>query len=259
MVLFIFMFSMNSHAARKIADIDFENNTIDPYGYAKNTWYPVNPPEILQYVTGHTGMALRTSHNSDDGGGDLQIEFPFPDTNEVYIKWWVKYESDYWGNCGSIWNVKWLWTGTGTYVNHTENIFQGYSDGKIGFNSYQTEPNFRAFSSSGVPYKFGDWMKVEIYWKQSTGGGTNADGIFRQTVNDTVCINETKLVTGDIGNNIIKSPALKASCDCAAGKGWWQIDDFEVWDGMPDGSSDKSSEDFTPPAQPSGVTTTISQ
>lgn len=243
----------NVRAASKIADIDFENSLVNSLGGAVAVGNPTGTPleaeQIVSYVPGINGLAARSSHNDDDDAGDLTIQIPFPETDEVYIKWWVKYEPEYWGLCSnSIWNVKWFWTGAGTYVNHTENIFQSYSNGNIGFNSYQSEPNVDSFSDNGVAYVFGDWMKVETYWKQSSGSGTNADGIFRLTVNDEISINETALITGDIGDEPIYSPALKASCDCLTGEGWWQLDDFEVWDGLPE-----EGDDIIAPESPSGL------
>ena len=230
-VLLILFFASNCFAAQKIAQIDFEDTTTDRYGNASILWYPT--PGNIQYVSGHTGKAVRTSHNNDDGGGDFEITIGMPESGELYIKWWVKYDAEYWGYCGSIWNVKWLWHGPGDAENHTEHTFQYYNNGSIGFNSFQSAPNLVSFSSTSVPYTFGDWMKVEIYWKQSTGNGTNADGIFWCRVNDVVRINQTSLVTGRI-TYPVRSPSMKATCDCETGKGWWQIDSYEAWDGMPD-------------------------
>lgn len=244
-MLYILFFESNCFAAQKIAQIDFDNaaTTIDPYGNANISWSDVDPGTI-QYVAGHSGKAARTSHNYDDGGGDLTISIGMPKSGEIYIKWWVKYEAQYWGLVGSIWNVKWLWSGAGGDENHTEHIFQYYNNGNIGLNSYQSDPNFKAFYSTTFPYTFGDWMKVEMYWKQSTGNGTNADGVFWCRVNDVIRINETSLVTGIIQGSI-SSPAIKASGDCETGKGWWQIDSYEAWDGMPDETPSPSTPSFT--------------
>lgn len=230
--LLIFSISPNLLAASKIAEVTFEEELVDTYNNVS-----FSNPTSVTYVPGHTGYAARSSHNADDGVsvGDFTISIPFPDNDELYISYWLKYESDYNGDCGSIWNIKWFWTGTGTYVNHTECIFQGYDNGEIELNCYQSDPGDTVtFNSSYSPYTFGDWIHVEFYWKQSTNSGANSDGIFRLTLNNEVVINKTDLVTGDIGSESVSSPAIKATCDCAEGEGWWQIDDYEMWDGLPD-------------------------
>lgn len=75
----------------------------------------------------------------------------------------------------------------------------------------------------------------------------NPDGIAWVKINNITYINDEDVITGDMG--VISSPAINATCDQPEGHGWWQLDDYEIWDGMPD----EEPEDTTPPMTPSGL------
>ena len=236
-ILFIlFSFCGILLAQNKIGQFDFENNIIDPYGnLTTREWYNGTAENIITYVNGHNGLAGRSSHNNDDGGNDFGVMLPgtFPSSGELYIRWWVKYDSNYWGDCGGIWNVKWLWSEGG---NHNELIFQYYSNGNIGIDWQVTQGASWSpgdeLNSGSFPYTFGNWMKIEIYFKLSSGSNHyNYDGIQWLKVNDNYIIHDESVSTGVPGQ--ISSPALKATCNCASGHGWWQIDEYEAWDGIP--------------------------
>jgi hypothetical protein len=153
----------------------------------------------------------------------------------------VKYEPGYWGLCGNgIWNVKWLWSATSPA--HNELIFQGYNDSThaMGVDWTQTmgaawENGTRVthYSSDGTAYyTMGDWMHVEAYMQLSSGiDHTNADGVYWAKVNGTRVIDDNTVISGTPGFMYV--PALKASCDAPSGQGWWQLDDFQVWDDAP--------------------------
>lgn len=248
----IFGWIENSQAATQLSSITFEDSLIDSFGWA-STIYAGTPA----YVSGHTGNAARTSHNVDDGStdpGDLTYALPvgLPVSGEVYISYWVRYEAEYWGLCSSsnIWNVKLLSTPSGTGP-HFETIFQGYSNGAIGI-AWQMDSGMSwDGSGNGVrygnrTYSFGDWLHIEWYMKESSGTShENADGIAWLKLDDATVITSDTVVTGDFTRSIW-APSIKGTCDCATGQGWWQIDDYEVWDGMPDG-------DTTAPSAPSGL------
>ena len=237
-IIFLFLVSISGTvlAQNKIGEFDFENNIIDPYGnLITREWYNGTAANIITYVSGHDGLAGRSSHNTDDGGDDFGILLPatFPASGELYIKWWVKYESNYWGDCGGIWNVKWLWS---LGANHNELIFQYYDNNNIGIDWQLVQGaswgNGSGMRSASFPYTFGNWMKIEIYFKLSSGPNHyNYDGIQWLKVNDNYIIHDESVSTGVPGQ--ISSPALKATCNCASGHGWWQIDEYEAWDGIP--------------------------
>lgn len=250
-VIFLFLFIKITLSQNIIGLFDFENNIIDPYGnLSTREWYNGTAEGIVTYVTGYTGLAARTSHNSDDGGDDFGIMLPstWTESRERYIKFWLKYESNYWGDCGGIWNIKWVWT-AGSEA-HNELIFQYYSSGNIGLTwqliggvSHWSNGSNLKYGSS-FPYTFGNWMFVEIYFHLSSGANYDqADGIQWVKINGNYIINDSGVTTGLPGQ--MYSPALKASCDCPSGQGWWQIDEYELWDGLPNSNS--------PPGQVQGI------
>lgn len=198
----------------------------------------------ITYATGHTGKACRSSHNNDDGYWSpiygFQVEHRMPSSGELYISFWINYEAGFYGYCETpkIWNVKWLWTGTPTAETHAECIFQSYTDGSIGL-AWQLSGTVAHYASGAIKYgsfsyTMGDWMHVEFYIKQSTGANkNNHDGVMRVTVNSVNVINETDVATGDWSEFPIRVPGIKGSCACPSGSGWWMIDDYEAFDGIP--------------------------
>ena len=230
--------SKNIKTANQISKIDFEGNLSDTYGYTTIQWNPGTPATVT-YPAGHTGTSARTSHNTDDGGDDLEILYPdtWPASGERYTSMWFKYEANYAGLCtNGIWNVKWLWS-AGTTA-HNELIFQSYSGSSIGL-AWQLSGGGTGWDGGATitkygsaSYRFGDWMHVEIYQKLSSGTTRmNADGVWWVKINGATVISGNNVVTGVPGRT--RSPALKASCSCPAGQGWWQVDDYDVWDGIP--------------------------
>lgn len=252
--LIIASWTGNAKASTQLSSIPFENSLVDSLGWA-STIYAGTPT----YVSGHGGNAVRTSHNVDDGStdpGDLTYALPggLPASGEVYISYWVQYDSNYWGLCSSpsIWNVKLLSTPSGSGP-HFETIFQNYSDGAIGI-SWQMDSGMSwDGTGNGVKYgnraySFGDWLHVEFYMKASTGvNHENTDGVAWLKLNDTTVITSDTVVTGDFTRSIW-APSIKGTCDCATGQGWWLLDDYEVWDGVPNETSDT-----TAPNAPSGL------
>jgi len=201
-------------------------------------------------VKGRTGLAARTSHNdTDDSGGDFGIRVgrktgPWTETNQLYIHFWVRYEKGYQDGKdrpdapdSGIWNIKWLWT-LG-HDAHNEVALYRYRNGRLAaiwqLNGGDTgwEGGKRVSKWGTVPYTFGDWLEIEIYFKLSSGNGhLKADGVQWLKLNGVKVIDGQDVVTGRPGT--MSSPAIKANRECPAGHGWWQIDDYEVFDGLPE-------------------------
>jgi len=59
----------------------------------------------------------------------------------------------------------------------------------------------------------------------------NPDGIQWIKINGQTVISDNTVITGKPGR--MSSPAINATANQATGHGWWQIDDYEVWDGIP--------------------------
>lgn len=221
--------------AQQIGQMDCENNLIDSIYDFLFTGY-----ECPSYVSGHTNEAARSAHNDDDceaaqhslvigiGGG---VEGPHTyswASEELYIKWWAKYEAAY---INSSDNVKIFWNGSGA---HNEIIL----DSGMATLRWQLSGSGSGWSSGITKYSsnFGDikgtWTKFEIYIKQSTGAGhLNADGMQWIKVNGDYVIYEDDVKTGE--PDAMVSPGINGTADQATDHGWWQIDDYEVWDGIP--------------------------
>ncbi|EKD26568.1 MAG: hypothetical protein ACD_79C01122G0002, partial [uncultured bacterium] len=242
----IIFFSDFVMSANRLAKIDFEGNLSDINNFANVQVYPSGiPGNIVNYVPGQNGLAVRSSHNNDDGGGDLEIGIPtFPATNELYIKYWVRYDINYEIESGTtFYNTKHLWLDGGNSTGHTELLIAGIDKvnniitflwqggGITGFNNGTVLSKYVSTS-----HRIGDWMKMEIFIKLSTGvNHVNNDGNFKLTVNDNILLNETNVVTGYYAaGGSDRCPALKATADCPVNKGWWELDNYEIWDGLPD-------------------------
>ena len=233
-------------AASKVSQLDFEDNYIDSYGWATLTWddgLTLEQCSGAQYVPGRTGKSIRTSHNYDDGCRDLIINGAsygdnFFASNEVYYSYWMKFEEEY-ENISN--NAKTIWEGIpGTGYGHQEGAWTGPLNGIVE-HRWQWSGDGTGWDagtdvtkySGHISYNPGDWMHVEFYVKLSTGlGHMNPDGLAWFKVNDETYIYDDNLITGEMGR--VALPGINGTIDQPAGHGWWQIDDYEVWDGLPD-------------------------
>lgn len=252
LIIALCLLPLNVWGATKIGQMDFEQNLTDPYGKLSTE----DPGGATYVESGRTGYSGRFSHNSSDAGGDgddddFQVYWSLPASGEYYVKAYIKYETAYDGfgsGCSGTQNVKWYWVNpTGP---HWELIWQ-YANG------FAFSPSGGATWSDGtMGTKYAPWgaernvwHKVEMYVKQSTGAShTNLDGHMWLKIDDVEKYNESGLNTGGIP--VGRFPATKASCQCDAGEGWWQLDDYEVWDGIPDAEEEPPS---TPTIRAGGI------
>jgi len=235
-ILFILSVSP-AWSAKKLGEINFNNSThTDTYGFLQ-----ANNIQYGSFVSGYSGLAFRSSHAGDDDSGSADYTHVtttgnndnyWPSTNELYFKFRYKFESNY-ENTSK--NVKWLWTYGTDY--HNELICESVSSSRVGMR-WQLSGGGAKWSDGkitqygGVSATKGTWMMVEIYFKLSSGPDhLNADGIQWIKINGNYAINQTMVKTGK--PNRLSLPAINASNNQPAGHGWWQIDEFEVWDGMP--------------------------
>ena len=257
-------FGGSVRAASLLSKVDFEQELNDPYDFV----FFENPGTVTGYVPGHTGYAVRSSHSSDDNrfdnpnGYGLVITTTggngnnyWPASDELYISYWIKYEKDYYNPCN---NIKWLWT---YGDDHNELIFGSQTDTDIRGRWFLQRNNCQAWSHRKAArywtadYVMGNWMHVEIYYKLSTGANhSNYDGTQWLKVNGITVISDNQVSTGKPGRMSV--PSINASGNgysgCEAGHGWFQLDDYEIWDGIP-----TSGPDTTPPScsnsQPTGT------
>jgi hypothetical protein len=252
LVLLLFCFPTLSLAATQYCDMQFEENHTDTLGGCtpSNSGYG-------SFVSGHDGYAFRSSHAGDDGSGSDDYTIPYygfdermNDTGEIYIEWWVKYESDY---TNSSQNVKWAWTGQSASYSHLEIIWRGgsswiwqLSGSGAGFDcgtDVSKNPSTHNITK-------GVWHHVEIYIKDTGTCATSQLTVWVDDVEKTY----TNVDWGTIKDaGWISSPAINATSNQPEGEGWWQIDQFEVWDGLP--GADTTSPTVTiSTADPSNIT-----
>ncbi len=244
-IMCLFISNNDVVAADKVSQLDFEDAYSDPYGWSTIMWDDGLTPaqcQGIQYVPGRTGKAIRTSHNYDDGCRDLIINGSsygdnFFTSNEIYYSYWMKFEAEY-ENISD--NAKTIWEGVpGTGYGHQEAAWSGPSDGIVHHRwqwsgegtGWDSATDITKYSGS-IPYNPGDWMHVEFYIKLSTGTDhMNSDGAAWFKVNGTTYISDSDIITGEMGR--ITLPGINGTSDQPTGHGWWQIDDYEVWDGLP--------------------------
>lgn len=227
---------------KRISYFTFDNTIEDQYSRALASVYPpdVLPEEIITYVDGFKGKAIRSSHNKEDGGGDFEIshyENGWPESKEIYISYYLKLENGYDKALDEgILNFKQFWS-LGQ-EGHQEIILQNIDSSGVTFswlisgNAGWEAGNEIIKYSEKQPYTRNEWMHLGIYIKQSGGDScNNADGICWLKLNGKEVFYADNVITNVTG--VFRCPALKASGDCEQDKGWWQIDEYEMWDGLP--------------------------
>ena len=233
-------------AASQISYMSFDNTHVDTYGFmtTENSQYGT-------FVPGYSGQCFRSSHAGDDGSGtaDYVIKTasssgPWPASGELYIKFYYMFESSY--ELTST-NVKWLrGNSTNPYI---QTICRTLTDTSISFLHYWGPIPDVGFDcgtdlgkypgASGQTFR-GTWMKVELYFKLSSGDNyDNCDGISWLKIDGTLIYEYTNIKTGQPTG--WASPSINAISNQESGKGWWRIDEMEIWDGDPEVT------DTTPP------------
>jgi hypothetical protein len=95
-------------------------------------------------------------------------------------------------------------------------------------------------------------MLVEVYFKLSSGSNhLNSDGEQWVKINGEYVIHQKNVKTGKPSRMSI--PAINATTNQPSGKGWWQIDEFEVWDGIPGDVSEYPPIQAEEPQPPTGL------
>jgi hypothetical protein len=215
---------------KKIGYMNFDNNLVDPLGYLN----PHNHENVI-FVPGKTGLSVRSSHAGDDGSGSndfiIQGRNSWPDTNEMYIRFYYKFDHSY---VNDSHNVKWLWTLGSDF--HQELIVTNLTDKKITLLWQLTGGSAwsnRIVSKYGDgEFTIGEWNLIEIYFKLSTGlKKLNFDGVQWVKINGKSLIYQTDVCTGMPGK--ISVPGINATRNQPSGCGWWEIDELEIWNGIP--------------------------
>ena len=165
----------------------------------------VSPATVLNYiqnqiqtVTGPKGNPTRAMYSqiTQRGGGATQDPYmiqPGSDVRELYISQWIKFQPDFVDklNAGDPWRdvFEWKTYAPGADTDYRVELavvnwsrgsspqWQMRGDGWVP--SYQT---FWQINNTSVPVPVGQWFKLEVYWKRSSG----SDGRVWMAVNGQV-------------------------------------------------------------------------
>lgn len=231
-----FILPLSIYAAEIKGSVGFDGSHKDLYNQAS-----VGFSQYGSFVTGYDGKAFRSSHAGDDGSGtnDLSVNLGdlsfFRATGEMYVTWYVKYEN----YINQSHNVKWMKIARSGY----EDLEIGWRGGKNFMIQYSGGGSNLSCGQVGVSEYFsapvnpgdGNWHKVEIYLKRSSGSNRlNCDGVLWLRIDGQMAFHDTNVKTGRIDEaNIAGSPSICGTSNQESGHGWWLIDKHQVWSGIP--------------------------
>jgi hypothetical protein len=214
-----------------------------------------------------TGLTSSNDANSRYANVDLDVNGLV--TNEMFYDYWAYVDND--AVFASTPGIKWLWMQGGAwssrYWNHILTVQIGWDDWRIGNNGYQGEigyisgnPRCRTLLSQ-VPgitalrngksvdeWFRGSWHHFQVYMKLNTPA-SDSNGIFKFWIDNVLVMNisDYKWRDSDADNIwFMAAPSMYGGADPPLGTFGWQIDEVQVWDGMP-------LADITPPAAPTGL------
>jgi len=169
-------------------------------------------------------------------------------TNELYISWWMRWDENAnftrGGGYSGAYKLMYI-SGTGGVE---ESYNNRYNNRLSFYNSYISEGEGSVYGRPLIVGGGNDgaWHHYEVYIRYESSFGAT-DGIWRLWEDGELCWERTdahwlRTSTGKIQN--LRFIHYTLGADASSG---WQIDDIEVWNGMPDGG------DTTPPDPPENV------
>lgn len=251
-LLSLFIFASTSYAATRIGYYKMNGNYNDEEGNDIVQWVDNSSPRIpganfTSWVSGFSGLSARTSHNGSDGAGDLLgiINYNWLNARNIktlYIRYRLNIENSY----PDFSNFK-LWRSDGPYLEMSiKSLSNGYTIGSVcntknGYgwdegNDFVNNPRWNVALRN-------NWFLVEIYFDIHSTNGTawiKLDGIQGNTTSKHYTEGTFHATSSSWGGAAVAAPSIKASGD----GGWWRIDEYEIWDGLPGPSAGK---DTTPP------------
>jgi len=240
--LFILIVSANIHAANRVVYENFDDKDVDSPFY-------IGQGSINGYVTGRSGSGYaaqlsQTSYGEPDN--TICYQPGSWTTNEIYISYWMRYPSytgrgkkkaD--GSYSTQWNNKLFYM----HINMSGNYVSTVMDGGSWLHTSVKPGNY--YYNYGVSNMVdGNWHHYEWYINLATGKvKVWIDGGLKIDKNHS----GIDWPTGSIYR--MCSPSI----DTGASTFTRQIDDYEVWNGMPSSSqstSSTSSNNNNPPPPP---------
>jgi hypothetical protein len=253
-IISIFFVSIG-YAASLIAREDFEDQDFADFFHAANSSYwnqysivTSNPHSgsyslrgnacggCIDPITGKAGNN-RTNLNFGNGGSNPALGTSFDldslHNDELYFDFWMKYDSNFDTADGYSSNKIW-WMQFEGDTNTYYVQFRGTSLSFYDETGYQRE-SYRAISPNAVD---GQWHRFRVYMRYNTSGSDN--GILRVWFDSSELVNisNCKYLTTSSGK--MSRVAFGYFHNNASSSSGWQIDDIEIWDGLP--SSNKSDD-----------------
>ncbi len=252
-IICLLAISSYAYAATRLLYENFDDQALDSrliiYG---SNWAILNPPQYNLDAIGRGGEGYAFSSGTVNQAytcWDRNVPNPWP-SDEMYVSFWMRYP-----------------TFTSTDPHENIKVFYPHWNGANGYVHYSMSSNNTIYySASGMNKETltsgnwlscpnqadGTWHHYEFYVKFSTGISKFwYDGVLK--VNDD-------FGPGHWTNAMyyISAPSIDAE---EPGTFSRQVDEWEVWDGMPGQITPEppkpTAPDVSPPASPTGVTTTI--
>lgn len=250
-IMFIICTTSYAQGATRLIYENFDDQALDSrlrvYG---RDWTALSPPSYNLTSVGHGGTGYCFSSGTNSSAylnwgvlGIGNVPNPWP-SDEMYVSYWMRYPT--YTNTNTFENFKFFYP----HWNGTNNAFElSYSSGDGAFFCLYKNSGAANYGWLTLPGQTsGGWHHYEMYVKFSTG-------VARFWYDGSLKIDRTiGSWTGSV--YYISAPSIDAD---AVGTFSRQIDDWEVWDGMPNSSTPPTPADTTAPARPSGVTATIIQ
>jgi uncharacterized protein YaiE (UPF0345 family) len=216
------------------------SGSIDQSSVGSYTWAQI------QNVTGHKGNSTRALYQEIDqmGGGSTQAPFminPAADVPELYISQWVKLQPDMLTKMAAgTWRDLFEWKtyapGADTdyrvelaMVNYGGGtpIWQMRGDGWV-----PSYTEYWRIQNTSVPVPIGQWFKLEVYWKRSSG----SDGRVWMAVNGQVIGDHLGPNMGPANAPINRIMAAQLYSGSSYPIYQW-TDDLQIWSTFPTASS----------------------
>lgn len=206
---------------------------------------------VLDSITGLPGWSSPKLNIGGPGGSPpppwgTYHKFDDLHDDELYISWWMRWDSDanFTRGGGYAGAYKMM------YINGTGGANESYNN-RYNYKFSFYNPLFIETSVLGAPLIVGGandgaWHHYEVYIKYESSYGVS-DAIWRLWEDDVLWWDKTdaQFLSSPTGKiNSIRFIQYTLGADASSG---YQIDDIEIWDGMPGGG------DTTPPDPPQDV------
>ncbi len=247
-LLFCIVFITKIEASRMIACEDFEDNNFSDFFHAAQSSY-WDHLSITDYEPHSGNYSLRANACNSctdpitgrEGNNRTNLNFGYAESyalgssfdldsfhvNELYIKFWLKYDADFDPTDGYSSNKIWWMQfepDTDTYYIQFRGNSLSYYD-ELGY----TRETYVAVSPNAVD---GIWHSFEIYVHYNDYGFSN--GLLRVWFdgNEKITYSSAQFIISNGGK--ISRMCFGYFHNKAAISSGWQIDDIEIWDGIPE-------------------------